>query len=160
MKSGLQLDWIEKEYEEIQADRTEDVSRNSCEKLSSSVEGDFFLEDTGIFIDALKGFPGVYSSYVQKTIGNEGIIRLVENVERGANFKTVVTARVGGVITQYTGVLKGEIISEERGDEGFGYDPIFIPEGEVKTLAEMTVDEKNMISHRFRAVKQLISDLK
>lgn len=146
-------------YEEVQADTTEEVSRKSCEHLIEKVEGDFFLEDTGLFIRSLKGFPGVYSSYVQSTIGNPGILRLLEGRGREAFFKTVLTAYFDGSILQFTGILEGSIAFEERGGEGFGYDPIFVPAGNVRTLAEMDLEDKNSISHRFAAVKELADHL-
>ncbi len=159
LESGIEVRWEKMKYEEIQADTTEEVSIDSCRKLTGRVKGDFFLEDTGLFIESLNGFPGVYSSYVQKTIGNSGIIRLVSGKPPDAYFKTVITAKVGGVIKQYTGIVKGSISGEERGSAGFGYDPIFVPEGGNKTLSEMSMEEKNEISHRSKAVRGFISDL-
>ena len=158
-EAGIETRWKKMEYEEIQADSTEEVSMDSCRKLIGRVEGDFFLEDTGLFIEELKGFPGVYSSYVQRTIGNSGIIRLMSGRPPGAFFKTIITACVDGEIKQYSGVVKGTISHEEKGAGGFGYDPIFIPEGENKTLSEMKIEEKNKVSHRSRAVLSFISDL-
>lgn len=157
--AGIELSWEQMKYEEIQADTTEEVSRNSCIKLIGQIHGDFFIEDTGLFIDSLKGFPGVYSSYVQKTIGNDGIIRLLKDRPDNAMFKTVLTAYINGTIKQFTGILEGSIASGERGEGGFGYDPVFIPSGYGKTLSEMDLTEKNRVSHRFRAVKGLVESL-
>lgn len=159
LEAGLDLEWKQMKYEEIQADSTEEVSRDSCVKLSGMMKGDFFIEDTGLFIDVLGGFPGVYSSYVQKTIGNTGIIRLMNGKSSSARFKTVVSACIDGSIHQYTGLSEGRISLVEAGEKGFGYDPIFVPEGESRTLAEMSVNEKNSVSHRSRAVAQLIKAL-
>lgn len=159
LKAGIEVQWKKVEYEEIQADTTEEVSLDSCRKIEGMLKGDFFIEDTGLFIDALNGFPGVYSSYVQKTIGNEGIIRLMAGKSPEAFFKTVITARLGSETRQYTGVVRGSISAEEKGRDGFGYDPIFIPEGSGKTLSEMGMEEKNRISHRSMAVGKFISDL-
>ncbi len=157
--AGIDLEWKHLKYEEIQADTTEEVSRDSCVKLRTSIEGDFFVEDTGLFIDELNGFPGVYSSYVQKTVGNRGILRLLSGADASAEFKTVISLSQGTELLQFTGILRGKIAPSELGSEGFGYDPIFIPEGGSKTLAQMGVGEKNSISHRSRAVKSLINYL-
>lgn len=159
LNAGIEVEWKRLEYEEIQADTTEEVSLDSFRKIENKLKGDFFMEDTGLFIESLKGFPGVYSSYVQKTIGNEGIIRLVKGRSPEAFFKTVITARTGGVMNQYSGIVHGTISSVERGSMGFGYDPVFIPDGHQKTLSEMSIEEKNAVSHRAKAVGKFISDL-
>lgn len=158
-RHSRQLQWKEMKYEEIQADTTEEVSLNSCEKLRGRIEGDFFIEDTGLFIDHLNGFPGVYSSYVEKTIGNEGILKLLAESPREGNFKTVITASLGGEIMQFKGILRGSISLEPRGKEGFGYDPIFVPEGEKETLSEMSSEMKSTLSHRYKAVAGLLDYL-
>lgn len=159
-QAGLDLRWEEMKYEEIQADTNEEISRDSCLKLQNKFREDFFIEDTGLYIDDLNGFPGVYSSYVQATIGNSGIIRLMEGCERGAEFRAVITAVIGGNINQFIGVLRGSISTRERGSGGFGYDPLFVPEGQELTLSEMTPEEKNRISHRYRATQGLVKLLK
>lgn len=157
--SGIRLEWNNQKYEEIQADTTEEVSVDSCWKLQKVVEGDFFIEDTGLYIEDLNGFPGVYSSYVQKTIGNAGIIRLLSGRPSKAHFRTVITLCEQGRLMQFSGELQGSISDSEAGDGGFGYDPIFIPEGEGRSLAEMKTDEKNSISHRYRATAKLIEHI-
>lgn len=156
---GIDVEWEDMQYEEIQGDSTEEVSFDSCVKLKDRIKGDFFMEDTGLFIDALNGFPGVYSSYVQKTVGNEGILKLLKGLGRSAKFRTVATACVGGDIRQYIGELSGTIVDQVRGSGGFGYDPIFLPDGSEETLAEMDVEHKNRISHRFHAIEKLFSTL-
>lgn len=142
-------------YEEIQADTTEEVSLDSCRKLIAIIDGDFFIEDTGLYIGALGGFPGPYSSFVQKTIGNDGILKLVDGKDRSAEFVTVITMNKSGKIVQFRGVLKGRISDSIAGEHGFGYDPVFLPEGSGKTLAQMEISEKNRISHRADAVRKL-----
>jgi XTP/dITP diphosphohydrolase len=121
---------------------------------------DFIVDDTGLFIDALKGFPGVWSAYAQKTIGNKGILKLMEGVEdRGAEFRCCIGCDLNGERTVVTGVCRGYITDSERGTDGFGFDPIFSPDGKL-TFAEMPIDEKNGISHRGNAVRLLIEKLK
>lgn len=156
---GVTVEWEKMEYEEIQADSTEEISLDSCKKLTNVIKGDFFMEDTGLFIEALNGFPGVYSSYVLKTIGNAGVLKLLQGKERSAKFRTVATASIGGNVRQYAGELDGTITNEIRGNGGFGFDPIFLPEGSRVTLAEMSLEDKNRISHRFRALAGLFSEI-
>ncbi len=159
-REGIAIEWIKKKYEEIQADNTEYISLDSARKLSSEIKGRFFLEDTGLYIDSLKGFPGPYSSYVAGTIGNEGILRLIEGLDRSCHFLTVITYFDGGSYLQFSGILKGHISIEIKGNGGFGYDPVFIPEGHKLTLAEMDIGMKSSISHRSIATQKFISHLR
>ena len=109
------------------------------------------MDDTGLFIDALSGFPGPYAAYVQDTVGNTGVLRLMEGKEeRDAHFTTAVAYADAAGIQVFSGRVDGVITTEERGNEGFGYDPIFAVGR--KTLAEMTLAEKNSLSHRARAL--------
>ena len=135
-------------YTEIQADTLEEVASFGIKEVTARLEGPAMLEDAGLFVEALKGFPGVYSAYVQKTIGNDGILRLMEGVEnRRAFFKSVVIYAEPGLEPQmFTGIVRGQIGYEARGSSGFGYDPIFYV-GE-RSLGEMEIAEKNLISHR------------
>ncbi|MCL4451274.1 MAG: non-canonical purine NTP pyrophosphatase [Candidatus Thermoplasmatota archaeon] len=154
--AGIPLEWKHVKYEEIQEDTTEIISYRSCVEVRKELHDDFFLEDTGLYIPALHGFPGPYSSYVNATIGYAGIQRLVDGKDPTAYFKTVVSLSMNGTIMQFGGVLKGAISGQAKGSTGFGFDPVFIPEGEVLTLAEMDIDAKNRLSHRGRAVSALI----
>ena len=157
---SIEVSWEELTYEESQADTTEEISLDSCRKLQKNILGDFFIEDTGLYVDSLNGFPGPYSSYVQKTIGNEGLLKLLAGKNRNAKFVTVITLSFSGKIKQFKGVLEGIIALSITGDKGFGYDPVFIPSGQGKTLAQMETDEKNIISHRGKAVGQMIDFLR
>jgi XTP/dITP diphosphohydrolase len=151
----IEIEWVKMKYEEIQADTTEEISLDSCKKLQSLIEGTFFMEDTGLYISSLKGFPGPYSSYVNSTIGNRGILSLLGS-ERMAYFQTVISLSYRGSVYQFSSTLPGSISTEVRGKYGFGFDPVFIPEGEELTLAEMDPARKNTISHRRRAAEKLI----
>ncbi|MGP6294066.1 XTP/dITP diphosphatase [Caldiplasma sukawensis] len=156
-KKNIKIEWINIEYDEIQADTTEEISRRSAEDLYKKIEGPFFLEDTGLYIESLNGFPGPYSSYVQKKIGNEGILKLMNGIsKRNAFFVTVISYCNEGKIDQFVGRVEGNISTKPSGVKGFGYDPIFIPVDSKKSLAEMTVDEKNMLSHRIRALEKFM----
>jgi XTP/dITP diphosphohydrolase len=142
-------------YTEIQADTLEEVAIFGMKEVATRLVGPVMLEDAGLFIEALQGFPGVYSAYVQKTIGNDGILRLMEGVEnRKAFFKSVVVYAEPELEPQmFTGIVRGQIGYEARGSSGFGYDPIFYV-GE-KSLGEMGIAEKNRISHRAGSMRAL-----
>jgi XTP/dITP diphosphohydrolase len=142
-------------YTEIQADTLEEVAIFGMKEVAARLHGPVMLEDAGLFIEALQGFPGVYSAYVQKTIGNDGILRLMEGVEnRKAFFKSVVVYAEPELEPQmFTGIVRGQIGYEARGSSGFGYDPIFYV-GE-KSLGEMGIAEKNRISHRAGSMRAL-----
>ncbi|BES82627.1 XTP/dITP diphosphatase [Pyrodictium abyssi] len=119
------------------------------------------VEDAGLFIEALKGFPGPYSAYVYKTIGIEGILRLMRGVDnRRAHFYSVIALAHSKGVTLFEGRCDGRIADEPRGTKGFGFDPIFVPEGSTRTFAEMDVEEKNRYSHRARAARALCNWLK
>lgn len=142
-------------YAEIQADTLEEVALCGMKEVAARVQGPVMLEDAGLFVEALKGFPGVYSAYVQKTIGNAGILRLMEGQERrDAYFKSVVAYAEPGMETvMFSGVVHGQIGFEARGGKGFGYDPIFYVGG--VSLGEMEIAEKNKISHRAGSMRAL-----
>ena len=151
-----ELEMLEMEYPEIQANTLEEVVDFSLEYLSKEIEGNFIIDDSGLFIDSLNDFPGVYSAYVFDTLGNEGILKLMEGkVHRDAYFKTIIGIRFEGINYKLVGICHGRIAEEPRGENGFGYDPIFIPEGNEKTFAEMSTEEKNKISHRGKAMRKL-----
>ena len=123
---------------------------------------DCFADDTGLEVEALNGAPGVYSA---RYAGGEGhdaqanMLKLLHELEgkenRKAQFRTAISLILDGKEYLFEGVIKGEIIKEKRGDSGFGYDPIFKPEGYDRTFAELGNDIKNQISHRALAVQKL-----
>ncbi|MCX6677543.1 MAG: XTP/dITP diphosphatase [Methanothrix sp.] len=142
-------------YTEIQADTLEEVAIFGMKEVAARLPGPVMLEDAGLFVEALNGFPGVYSAYVQKTIGNAGILRLMECQEnRKAYFKSVVAYSEPGMdAVMFSGEVHGQIGFEPRGKKGFGYDPIFYV-GDV-SLAEMDLENKNQISHRAGSMRAL-----
>lgn len=147
---------LDRTYPEIQTDRLEKVVKYAATVLDDEVKGDYLIDDSGLFIEALGGFPGPYSSYVQKKIGNAGVLKLMEGQKyRAATFETVFLLRTGEGHEVFHGDCRGVIADKEWGKGGFGYDPIFIPEGEAQTFAEMSLKEKNAVSHRARAVDAL-----
>ncbi|NTV83940.1 MAG: non-canonical purine NTP diphosphatase [Bacteroidales bacterium] len=127
---------------------------------------DCFADDTGLEIDALDGKPGVKSArYAGEDCNPENnIIKVLQELtgmaDRKARFKTVISLIINGHETQFEGTVEGVILHEKRGKDGFGYDPVFLPDGYAQSFAEMTSEEKNRISHRARATRKLISQLK
>jgi len=150
---GVEVYQLRFSYPEVQADTLEEVAEYGVKWLAEKIRGPFFLDDSGLFVEALNGFPGVYSAYVYKTLGCAGILKLLEGeTNRRAYFKSVV-AYWDGELHLFTGRVDGEITTEPRGSGGFGFDPIFKPDGFDQTFAEMTTEEKNEISHRGRALR-------
>ena len=124
-----------------------------------------FADDTGLEIDALNGEPGVYSARYAGEDKNADknmdlvLQKLQHKTNRKAQFKTVIALNINNEQHLFTGIVEGEIRKEKTGTNGFGYDPIFEPENLGKTFAEMTLEEKNKLSHRGRAVEKLIGFL-
>lgn len=120
-----------------------------------------FADDTGLIIDSLDGRPGVKSArYAGDDCNAENNIQkvlkeLVGTVNRKARFKTVISLIINGMETRFEGIVEGTILTEKRGNDGFGYDPVFQPEGYLQSFAEMPLEEKNRISHRARATQKL-----
>jgi XTP/dITP diphosphohydrolase len=140
---------------EIQDDELENIARRSALEAFEESGLPLVVEDAGLFISALNGFPGPYSSYVYKTIGNKGILKLMEGVpDRRSQFRSAVAyCSSDDSIEPFLGISDGNIAKEMRGSQGFGFDPIFVPSGSTgRTFAEMDADEKNMFSHRSSAL--------
>jgi XTP/dITP diphosphohydrolase len=160
-EAGVKLVREDRSYPEIQTDRLEKVVRFAATVLDDQIRGDYLIDDSGFFVDHLGGFPGVYSSYVYKRLGCGGVLKLMEGVQtRGAAFETVFLVRRGGAHEVFHGECRGTVADRERGKGGFGFDPIFIPEGGTKTFGEMTLSEKNAVSHRARAAAGLLAYLR
>lgn len=146
-------------YPEIQAETLQEVAHFGVKHIQKRLDHPFILEDAGLFIDKLHGFPGVYSSYVYFTIGLQGILSLLKGVpekKRTAVFKSVFAyAAPQGEESLFTGQCLGQISMRLRGKKGFGYDPLFIPSSAQKTFAEMDTKEKNLYSHRGKSLEKL-----
>ena len=150
-------------YPEIQTDKLEKVAAFGVDHIQKQgIDHPFILEDAGIFIDKLQGFPGVYSAYVYDSIGLQGIIDLLANsADCRAVFRSVFAyAKPKGDAHFFIGECSGTVIKQEKGSNGFGYDPIFIPKGSDKTFAQMNTSEKNSFSHRGRSLEKLYDFLK
>jgi XTP/dITP diphosphohydrolase len=125
-----------------------------------------FADDTGLEVYALDNAPGVHSARfagpgkVDDDNMNKLLLELDKGQPRGARFRTVICLIVNGEPKFFDGIVEGEIASEKRGDHGFGYDPVFVPDGHESTFAEMTSEEKNSLSHRRRAVDSFADYIK
>jgi XTP/dITP diphosphohydrolase len=171
------------DYPELQANTIEVVARfglewiiNNVKTIEAEIDGYenldlIFLEDSGLFIDALNSFPGVYSKYVFTTIGLNGVLELLKGkADRKAHFESCIAvckpkAGIGSInednkILCLKGICNGTISTVPKGDGGFGYDPIFQPDGEERTFAEMVPEEKNRLSHRGKAIDNFVQHLK
>ncbi|NBW71569.1 MAG: non-canonical purine NTP diphosphatase [Flavobacteriia bacterium] len=154
-------------FDEI-PETSETLEGNSLLKasfISETYNLNCFADDTGLEIEALDNRPGVYSArYAGPEISaaaniNKVLLELKGITTRNAQFRTIITLILNKSTFTFEGIVRGEIISEKRGENGFGYDPIFVPEGEVRTFAEMSLEEKNKHSHRARAFQKMIEFL-
>lgn len=127
---------------------------------------DCFADDTGLEVEAFDGAPGVYSArYAGEECDSEANMqKLLQNLtgktNRNAQFRTVIALIINGEEKLFNGIVKGAIATEKKGDSGFGYDPVFVPEGHSESFAQMSSEMKNSMSHRFRATQQLGDFLK
>lgn len=155
-------------HEEIPetADTIEENAIMKANYISQNYGYDCFADDTGLEVEALNGAPGVYSARYagEQRSAEDNMNKLLENLEdktnRNAQFKTVIALNVKGKQHLFTGIAKGTITKEKSGKQGFGYDPIFQPEGFQETFAQLSIEQKGKISHRGKATQQLITFLK
>jgi XTP/dITP diphosphohydrolase len=158
-EAGIFVD-IPEPHETLQANAIEKV-----DYIFNDTNQNAFAEDTGLQVEALNGEPGVksarYAGDAKSDIKNiELLLNNLRGIEnRNANFTTIIALRFNGSLHVFEGVCEGKIIDHPTGENGFGYDPIFIPNGSAKTFAQMTMDEKNIFSHRKKATKKLIDFL-
>jgi XTP/dITP diphosphohydrolase len=164
LSNEITIEQLDYDYPELQLDAIEAVARESANYVreQTGLKAPFFLEDSGLIIPALNGFPGPFSAFVFRTIGNEGILKLMADKngeERTATFKTVVAfcESPKSEPMLFVGTVEGRIAEEIRGSSGFGYDPIFEVEG--RTFGEQSTEEKNNVSHRSRAFKGFLEFL-
>lgn len=147
-------------------DTLEANSLQKAQYLYDHYQVNCFADDSGLEVNALGGEPGVYSARYagEQRSHPDNINLLLKNLsgksDRSAQFRTVITLIQNGEISQFEGAIKGQIIEDLRGTDGFGYDPIFMPEGSERTFAEMSLEEKGKISHRAKAFEKLVDYLK
>ncbi|MDA4128002.1 MAG: RdgB/HAM1 family non-canonical purine NTP pyrophosphatase [Thaumarchaeota archaeon] len=151
---GLSVTRIAEKGTEIQSDNVGAIAAFAARQTSSALGLPLVVEDTGLFIDSLDGFPGPYASPVYKKMGLGGVLLLLKNESnRGARFESgVAFCEPEKEAKIFVGSLEGSIAKTPAGVGGFGFDPIFIPEGSDKTLAELSLDEKCSLSHRGKAL--------
>lgn len=150
-KNKINLGFSKDSLREIQADSIKEIAAQKADDAFRRIHKPVIVEDAGLFIDSLNGFPGPFSAYVFKTIGNSGILRLVKS-NRKARFESVVAYcdnKYGVVL--FSAKVDGKISKISKG-KGWGYDPIFIPKGETKTYAMLS--NKNELSHRYKSLKK------
>jgi XTP/dITP diphosphohydrolase len=147
-------------------DTLEDNAREKSSVIYEMTGKNCFSEDTGLEIDALNGAPGVLSARYagEQKLADDNITRVLHEMKdrenRQAHFRTVISLILNGQEYQFTGVCTGSILTKRRGSKGFGYDPIFVPDGATQTFAEMDMAGKNQFSHRAKAFQQLVTFLK
>lgn len=145
---------------EVQNDSLEEIAKASVMEAFRKCNLPVIVEDAGLFVEALNGFPGPYAAYVYKTIGNKGLLKLMEKAEnRRAVFQSAIAYYSADLESPicFKGEVVGEITREEKiasNSSGFGFDPIFQPVNLGKTFAEMTIKEKNKYSHRAKALRK------
>lgn len=150
---GLNLCFIKEFLEEIQSDSLCEISKKKAQDAFDKFGKPVLVEDAGLFINELDGFPGPYSSYVFKTIGNDGILNLLKR-NRAAYFASVFSFCSEDCLKSFEARLSG-VIAEQPSGKGWGYDPIFVPHDANQTFAQLA--DKNAISHRFMAFKKFAS---
>ncbi|MDP3785453.1 MAG: RdgB/HAM1 family non-canonical purine NTP pyrophosphatase, partial [bacterium] len=155
---GIRPEQIEIDLEEIQEIEVEKVVEHKVLEAYEKVGKPVIVEDTGLYIEAWKGFPGALAKWVGKTIGFENIPTMLQG-DRSAYAKTIIGYYDGNHLELFEGKIAGRIPEGARGEYGFGWDSIFIPEGRERTFAEIAVDEKNAISMRRLALEKLKSFL-
>jgi XTP/dITP diphosphohydrolase len=159
-EAGIDID-IPEPHDTLRANATEKSTT-----IFTLTNKNCFSEDTGLEVDSLNGEPGVKSArYAGKDSSfEENIKKLLNNLDgienRKARFRTYISLILDGSEHRFEGICEGKIITERRGQNGFGYDPIFVPDGTDKTFAEMDLEEKNRFSHRKKAIEKLIIFLK
>lgn len=157
--NDIEIKTLLMESPEIQSDDLEEVAIFSVKYAFKEVQKPVFIEDSGLFIEALNGFPGPYSSYVYRTLGNDGILKLMENEKnRNAVFISAIAySESDDFILTFKGESYGQISFKilEGDNAAWGYDPIFIPkEGDNRSYAQMGIEEKNKVSHRKKSLEQ------
>lgn len=158
--AGIELGRFNLKLLEIQDGTHEEIALISARDAFKKKQKPVFVEDAGLHIKSLKGFPGEFSAYIFKTIGIKGILKLMENIKkRDADFISVIAYKDSKQEKVFKAVCRGSITYDIRGEDGFGYDPIFKPSGYGKTFAE-DYSLKKRLSHRVKSTKMIINWLK
>ena len=164
--SGVRLSMLTTSKIEIQSDSLRRIASYAAQEAANRLGVAVVAEDAGLFVDSLHGFPGPYSSYVFTRLGTKGILTLMKNISRrdAKFYSTAAFCAPRDKPRCFTGTVTGTIGLRPRGVGGFGFDPIFIPsKGDGRTFAQMSIEEKNRISHRaasFRKLSRWLSTLR
>jgi XTP/dITP diphosphohydrolase len=151
---GVRLRWLRRALPEPQSDDLTEVARAKA-AAARAVRGYVLVEDSGLFVRSLNGFPGVYSAHFLRIWGFPPILELLRRRRREALFRSVAVLRRRGRSRVFVGEVAGSVARRPSGSRGFGYDPIFIPEGYRTTFGRLPSTVKNAISHRARSMKQV-----
>jgi XTP/dITP diphosphohydrolase len=151
---GVRLSWVRRSLPELQADDLAEVARYKA-ALVRHRRGWVLVEDSGLFVASLHGFPGVYSAHFLSLWGFPPLLELLRRRSRAATFRCVAVLRRDATSRVFVGEVRGAIARRPAGRRGFGYDPIFVPEGHRVTFAELPARAKNALSHRARAMRQV-----
>jgi XTP/dITP diphosphohydrolase len=151
---GVRTRWRRRNLPEPQADTLEEVVASKLAGVRD-IPGYVLVEDSGLFIPSLRGFPGVYSAHFLRVWKFGPLLELLERRDRRAYFRTVAGLQRGNRRWTFIGEVRGRISERPRGHRGFGYDPIFVPDGGSRTFGETPAEEKNELSHRARAIRQV-----
>ena len=155
---GIELEQLNESYEEDHDKGMTEIAKESAKKMAERLQKPVMVDDTGVFIDAYKNFPGPLAKFVFANLGYEGLFKLLDGEDPAGHFETAAAyCEPGGEPQVFTGQMKGHfIIKSDLGDPGFmPYMQIFVPDGFEKTIAELSVEEKNSISHRAAAFRKL-----
>lgn len=159
-RAGIAIRRMPLAHNEIRSESTEEIARDALAYAYGRLGKPVFVEDAGLFIDSLNGFPGTYSGWALRKIGTAGILRLLSGSDnRAARFESCIAYTDGRSTEAFLGVCRGSIAENRRGSGGFGYDPIFIPEGRSQTFAE-SIQLKNNISHRYKSLLQFSNHIR
>ncbi len=165
-KNGIAVRHFPFEHREIRSDSLEEIAIEAVKAAFEKCRKPVFVEDSGLFIDSLNGFPGTYSAWVQKKIGNAGILSLMAGKKgegaRSAAFRACIAYHGGGAgsgpIRTFHGACEGSIAESALGSGGFGYDPIFVPKGHSQTFSQ-NILLKNNLSHRYQSLLEFSKSL-
>ncbi len=151
---GVTVRWLRRSLPEPQADRLETVARSKLRAVGPR-RGYVLVEDSGLFVRSLGGFPGVYSAHILKLWRFGPILELLRHRDRRASYRAVAALSLGREHWTFRGEVRGAIAASPRGRHGFGYDPIFVPDGFDRTFGELPDATKEAISHRARAMRSV-----
>ncbi|MEW6748502.1 MAG: RdgB/HAM1 family non-canonical purine NTP pyrophosphatase [Candidatus Micrarchaeota archaeon] len=156
---GIKLRRLPFEHREIRSDSLEEIAREAVDAAFRKCGKPVFVEDTGLFVEALDGFPGTYSGWALKKIGYQGLLKLLSGVdERSAYFEACIAYHDGNGVSVFRGRCDGAITEEPAGDGGFGFDPVFVPSGHSQTFAQ-NIPLKNKLSHRYKSLLEFSKSL-